>query len=349
MKLNIDFSVYEFREPANNFRYFMLAVKLRVRNLIQSSAINPPLRYKQRSLFRNKRVGYKMLGSEIYFEDKEINVAMIQHVKRLRLYDTISGSIYFSIVFLGALGVSAAIPYFNTISAQFSYHLLALFLGTINAVLAARIAVFLVDRHFADTLAAISGVYLLVALENEKSISDPYQKRILLGYLRALRKNLVLLPTAFLYRQLENDELLFTHFKRMEDFVSDRERGLIISKDDTLDEFQKDFPGFVKNLVTGYYGMFEPEQQKGDLALEVSPNLENNLMLKLLRFLVAIFPFIMLGILFLLPEKIMLLGLDTNIVLLISVAWILLVIDASLKLVVVERATSLLKTMNDLR
>lgn len=349
MKLNIDFSIYEYREPTNNFSFSLLAIKLWVRNLIQSSAINPPLRYKAFFRVRGRHVSYKILGSEISFDDTEINVSTLQHVKRLKLYNAISGFIYFAIVFFGALGVSMIGPYFNSFSTRVIYNVSIFFLGTINAILAARVAVFLVDRHFADTLAAISGIYLLIALKNEKPISDPYRKRTLLGHLRSLRKKLVLLSTTFVDHQLENDDQLSAHFKRMEDFVSERERRLIISSTTTLEDFRREFPDFIKILITGHYGTFSAEQSDSNLVQAVPSRRESSFMIKMLRFLAAIFPFTILGVLFFLPETIVRLGLDTNIILLISIAWILLVIDASLKLGIVDRATSLLKTMKDLR
>ena len=60
-------------------------------------------------------------------------------------------------------------------------------------------------------------------------------------------------------------------------------------------------------------------------------------------------PGFILGMLYMYPDRINNTGLDKNIVGLISLAWILLTIDASLGLGVVERISGLAKAIKDLK
>jgi hypothetical protein len=346
MKLLIDFTKMEYKQPLNNLDYFTRSFRLLLRDWIQSTPLNPPLQY--RGFFKRfKKISYHSFGREIRFDNEILNKILVSHAKRLSLYDAISSIIYFILAFLLAIlliliwGVYSGNTEWGNLPLIFT-------LSLISAVSSARIAEFLVSRHFADSLVAVSGIYLFMELEKDVTLNDPYQRRKLLELCHYLERNLTLLATTFGGRGAENDRHYYHLFGEMKSFVQACERNIVASQEGTLVKLRKDFPAFLEILITGQYGRFEIEKEP-DALTKIETEKPNRPLDNFLKLLVTTFPFVLLAVLFFLPEKVIALGIDSTIVLLVALAWILLVIDANLKLGIVERATSLMKTMKDLR
>ena len=342
MKLLIDFSKMEYREPRGNWDYFMRAFRLLLRDWIQATPVNPPLQY--RGFFKRfKKISYRAFGKEIRFDNETLNTILISHAKRLSFYDAISGGIYYIFAFLLVillLNIWGVYAQNNT--------LVLAALSIVSVVISARIAEFLVARHFADSLAAISGIYLFMELQKDVQLNDPYHRRNLLELCHYLERNLILLATTFSGRGAENDRYFYQRFEAMKAFVQERERGIVASDDGTLTQLRQDFPDFLEILIIGQYGKFVVKQEM-DTSESTETRQPKSALDNLLRLLATTFPFVLLAVLFFLPEKVVALGIDSNIILIGSLTWILLVIDASLKLGIVERATTLMKTMKELR
>jgi hypothetical protein len=345
MKLLIDFSKMEYREPKGNLDYFFRSFRLLLRDWIQATPVNPPLRYRG-SLGIFRRISYQFFGKEIRFDDDTLNTILVSHARRLILYDFLSGGIYSLLILLSAVG--GIISWLSVRNSVWWGGILVMILLIGIVILSARIAEVLVARHFADSLAAISGVYLYMELEKDVSLNNPYQRRNLLERCHYLERNLILLVTTFGGRGAENDRRFYQRFEAMRAFVQKLEYEIVASGEDTLAKLRQDFPAFLEILITGQYGKFAVEPDPDALQNAASEQPQSALD-NFLRLLVTTFPFVLLAVLFFLPEKIIALGIDSTIVLLASLAWILLVIDANLKLGIVERATTLMKTMKELR
>lgn len=344
MKLLIDFKKMEYKEHPNNLGYLTRSMRLLIRNWIQSTPVNPPLRY--RGFWgKFKRISYMDFGKEIRFDKDSLNTVLVSHANRLVVYDILSGFIYSILIVFSALG--GAISWLYVRDSMWGGLLLAGLL-IIIVIFSARIAEFLVARHFADSLAAISGIYLFMELEKDVRLNDPYKRRDLLELCHYLKRNLVLLASTFSGRGAENDRLFYQRFDAMKAFVQQFEHAIVASTEDTLAKLRQDFPAFLEILITSQYGKFIVEQD-ADASQSTETRQPKSTLDNLLRLLVTTFPFVLLAVLFFLPEKVVALGIDSTAVLLVSLAWILLVIDANLKLGIVERATTLMKTMKELR
>ena len=344
MKLLIDFTKMEYKEPQNNLGYLAISFRLLLRDWIQSTPINPPLQYRG-FIKKFKKISYKAFGREIRFDDEALNDILVAHAERLSMYDNLSVLISFLFYALGFLLIIALSGYLQNMMLG---TLLSMGFGLLVAILSARIVEFLFSRHFADSLSAISGIYLFMELEKEVRLNDPYKRRDFLELCHYLKRNLILLSSTFSGRGAENDRRFYQRFEAMRAFVQNLEYEIVVSGEDTLAKLRQDFPAFLEVLITGQYGKFAVEQVP-DVPQSATITQPKSALDNFLRLLVTVFPFILLAVLFFLPEKVVALGIDSNIVLLVSLAWILLVIDANLKLGIVERATSLMKTMKELR
>ena len=78
------------------------------------------------------------------------------------------------------------------------------------------------------------------------------------------------------------------------------------------------------------------------------PPLSNGALAGIMKLLATLFPLVLLILMYFLPSQFEFLGIEKRVVALISLAWLLLAIDANLKLGVVDRVSSLAKAFKDL-
>jgi hypothetical protein len=218
----------------------------------------------------------------------------------------------------------------------------------IIAIFALRIAVIFVDKHYADTLSAISSIYLLIELEQDDVITDPEKRRELLNRVRILERNIQLIPLCFSSGSSQNDLWVYSYFKKMESYVREREKWVITPNEKTLKTLREDFSTLAEIMISGNYGEFILKEQERDE--EPDQNLPTSTKYtSLLRLLATILPFILLITIFVFPNAINALGIDNNILALFLLAWLLLAIDSSLMLGIMDNATTVIKTLRELR
>lgn len=356
MKLVIDFDKLTYRKPKGSLAVILDILINPMWEVIGATPDIPPFEYRYtgfKQLFYQlfKPISYKELGQTICFDDEQANQILLQHRPRLDVYNFLSAILYFSFLI-----VAAPVMLFSYffILAQLTFNMQGLifyilsnamiFIVTISiCILALKISIVLINRHFADTLALISGIYLLIFLEKESTLANPESRRDILHRIQTLRRNIVLLSAMF---SNKNDTWPTAHFRKMEQFVSERERWAIAPQEQTLADLRQDFSAFLEILVTGEYGKFEWDDSE-DLTL-ATPEAEQKPAERIARFLASILPFVLLLILFIFPAQIKAIGFDNNIVGLFLLAWLLLAIDSSLKLGMVERASAFAKTIKDL-
>ena len=318
--------------------------------LTGSTPVYPRLRHKGK--FRLlKRASYNELGRAISFDDKT-NTYIPFHKKRLALYDFLQVFAYIFVFLILAIFLFFAIAIsFAALNVSFTSqgvleNSILFVLLIIIAIFALRIAVIFVDKHYADTLSAISSIYLLIELEQDDVITDPEKRRELLNRVRILERNIQLLPLCFSSGSSQNDLWIYSYFKKIENYVREREKWVVAPTEKTLKTLREDFSTLADIMISGNYGEFiskEKEKEPGQ-SLTVSPKYTS-----LLRLLATILPFILLIAIFVFPNAINALGIDNNIVALFLLAWLLLAIDSSLRLGILDKATTIIKTIRELR
>jgi hypothetical protein len=266
MKIMIDFN--ELAHIERNDTFFLHLWRLfsnELRKIVAKTPILPPFRYKNR---RFSSVSYKELGQSIRFNNENANKLLEEHRKRLDLHHKLSSVVYYSIAIAFSLFLLVMVGYLSPIFGLGApgQNVASGIITTISAFLAMRIAVVLVDKHFADTLALISAIYLMVFLEKEENLTAPQTRRKILEKIRILRKNMVLLARTFVN---EDDGWLYQHMMKMENFVRERESWVIAPREQTLHDLRRDFSFLLDILASGQYGRFEwnkdeciPEAQK---------------------------------------------------------------------------------------
>lgn len=349
MKILIDFNELAYIENNNNFFVYLFYLFFRqLRKIVSAAQISPPFHYKNK---RFSAVSYKELGKTIRFDNDVANKLLGEHIKRLELHNRLSWMVYyfiaiaFSAVLLLLVGFLSPVLGLRTLGQDAGSGFITFVASFFSAFLAMRIASVLVDKHFADTLALISAIYLIVFLEKEDSLTAPEVRRKILDRMRTLRKYIILLARTFVN---EDEVWLYQHMRKIENFVHEREYWVIAPQQQTSHELRNDFSFLLDILASGQYGRFEwnkdeiiPEAQK--------PRPADGIWTKLVRVVLTITPFLLLTVLYFVPEKIVEIGIDTTTIFSICIVWILVVADSYLQLGIVDRASGLAKTMKDLR
>ena len=119
-------------------------------------------------------------------------------------------------------------------------------------------------------------------------------------------------------------------------------------KDGTLSQLRHDFYELAKMYIIGNYGEFSwPESQPPTDVLPIK--IRQRLWVALPRFLGVVLPLILMGLLLWKRKQIEFVDINFNIVALIFIAWLLLAIDASLKLGIVSGVVGLAREIKSLK
>lgn len=300
-------------------------------------------------------IGFEELGKSIYPDAKQSLPVFATHYNRLKKYKAIKSSVRQVIIFILTLILSTpillvmfskelALSYSSSALVPFTFIYL---LSYPAGILLLKIASILTARHYGDTLSIVAGVRLLIILDQEPSLSDPLSKRIIISNLQQLRRALVLLQQTFNINTSNETHELYDHFYHMEKFVRDMEQTVILSSSKTLINLKEDFSKFIPILISSQYGDFKWKKIKRNAKITPKPKLVR-FAEGFVKFLASVTPFILILSIFIIPKYYLENGVNPNWVMVASLSWILLVIDAYLNLGIVERASGVLKTMKDL-
>jgi len=289
------------------------------------------------------------IGRSIRIEPKAIEQVFELHRKRLGFYELLSTSLYsiVSLIIFGLvlIGILAIISLFNNSSVitltGITLNIVSWFVSGFSAVIAAKIVAVILDSYYADSLVLLSSFYLLIDLNHTNNLSNPEFKRRVLDKVYTLRRNLLLLSRTFNATQ---DDV--SHIREIDNYVREREEWIVSHKKNTLKVLRKDFDELAILLINGEYGEFKSKKKLKIKEVNPSPLSFTD---KILHAIFLFFPYGILLILYFTPEYTANLGLNNTTVFLVAIAWILLTIDARLKLGFVERVAGLAKTMKELR
>lgn len=323
-----------------------------LRGAIAAIPTIPPYRYKGiKKWWRG--ILPEHLGKIIRIEPKSIETNIDLHRSRLVDYGRLLLIIYFGLTIIIAIPITILVISLIErtqfpISGLFIQGTSILFQFTIGmfiTVLAGKIVTIVLDRRFADSLIILSSIYLVDDLNQDNDLGDPEYKRRILERLRILRRNTLLLSQTFTATNSESNQEAVIHLKSIETYIREREGWVITPKKNTLELLRKDFDKLAMVLISGQYGEFKTKTKHK--INEVTP-VALTFIDKLLRVVFFLFPYLILLILYIRTEFITNLGLNTTTVFLVGIAWILLTIDARLKLGFVERVAGMAKTIKEL-
>lgn len=203
-------------------------------------------------------------------------------------------------------------------------------------------------RRFADSLCALTIVYLVVELSRDDVLINTEKRRSLIARLNDLARNTLFLTWRFSSKSEMEHNWAAKHFRHLERYIRERERWIISPSATTLSDLRRDFYNLVDVYLTGNYGAFEWKYVSSPPEA-VTLNKKQRILLILPRYIGIILPLILLAILLWRHEQLESLGIGVNIVALIFIAWFLLAIDAVLKLGIVAGVINLAKEIKNLK
>lgn len=220
-----------------------------------------------------------------------------------------------------------------------------LLLAYLYAVGAFKAATLLSDRYYAETLSAISALYILAELCRDEPITSPVVKRMLLIRMGYLARSLLLLSFPLPVGSA-TQAWVTAHFSEMFDYVRERERWVLAPVAATAEVLRQDLALLAPILVLGTYGEFSwPREPRKRHLPPRSKAAVTLVMLK--RGLGFILPVVVLTVILkagILPE-----GVTPTVIVFVLLTWFLLAVNGMFRLGVIESFVNVAKAIKDLK
>ncbi|HYH81079.1 MAG TPA: hypothetical protein VEX86_14855 [Longimicrobium sp.] len=218
-------------------------------------------------------------------------------------------------------------------------------LAYLYAVGSFRAATLLSDRYYAETLSAISALYILAELCRDEPITSPVVKRMLLIRMGYLARSLLLLSFPLPVGSA-TQTWVTAHFAEMFDYVRERERWVLAPVAATAEVLRQDLALLAPILVLGTYGEFSwPTEPRKRHLPPRSKTAVTLVMLK--RGLGFILPVVVLS--FALKPGVLPPGVAPSIILFVLLTWFLLAVNGMFRLGVIESFVNVAKAIKDLK
>lgn len=214
--------------------------------------------------------------------------------------------------------------------------------------IASRLTSTFIDGYYADTLSFVSCLYLLLEIHQEDALVFPTQRNVSLRRVRALKRNITLLAYQYTGITVTPNQLAQVTFKDMEYFVEEKESQILTPTSKTRITLEKELLSFVKILLTSQYGDFEYSRKRVKTT-DIPMSQSNLIARRVFRVLNFILPLSILIGLAAYPNQFKVLEPYDNFAVLGSITWLLLAVDASLNLGIMDRFAGLAKTIKELR
>ena len=352
---NVDFAKYEWQVPSTRFGYLFYLIgswiasfAFSTRNFLPPYGHNFLLGINNLSHSKMLEITKKTWLIEIVktvgIVDESLYSSLEYHWRRISDYNRIGMAMG---LFFG-IGIFAGIT-FSSMEfldlGEFAFTVITMVMLWIVVQVSKRLFTSIFDRYYADSLVVVGGLYFMIELLRKDAIKLPSSRRRLQNKLDQLAQNILLHSYKFRSRSIEDNQWIYSHIKGMERYVRDHERLIVAPKADSLDVLRQDFYHLLKILISGNYGEFNYEFQPNP---EAQPSVSNRVVGAILGFTGFILPSLLLYGIYYNPQRIIDMGINVNTVTLVALAWLLLTIDATLKLGIVERITGLAKSIRDL-
>jgi hypothetical protein len=305
-----------------------------------------------------RRFTLKDLGKSVGLADVTTQPLLKVHARRFAAYYSLSILITLLMYLLwGAIVLAlltatfAAVAATGTVigaavvaSASTFVGLLLIFVGARTAI---RLAVFLMDRVYADTVCVMQSISIVVELSRDDVLAHPGHRRSLLKRITHLARSTRFVALGFADTNSANQAWLADYFRRVELYIREREKWASVPVATTLNDLRHDFYQLAKIFTSSQYGDL-PALSVTPESIPVSPSRSQRVGSLALRFLGVVLPILILGVLFLDPSRLAALGVQGTTLTLILIAWFLLAVDAVLRLGIVERLAGVAKALKDL-
>jgi hypothetical protein len=217
---------------------------------------------------------------------------------------------------------------------------LAVVMFSMYSNLCQRASFYLSLRSCADSVIAYYCLSSVVDLSEDDIMENMVKRRSLLHRLEIISNSIKHISNFYL---LKGSAQSADHFLMMANFIRKRQNWLMCPKASTLNDLRQDMYNFSEIVLSGQYGEFEWENDLQSLTKQ-----KEGVVLSLLSWSIALVPLVFMWIALWQQEWLKSRGISTNFIAMLSLAWMLLVIDTKLKLGVVERVVSIAKGIKDM-
>lgn len=200
----------------------------------------------------------------------------------------------------------------------------------------------------------ITIIYLLVELNHAQALEDMNLRINILQRMKNLVRLNRLLSIKISNQNTSYQEWITEHFRKIEFFLWERSRWAIVPISSTRETLEKDFRYLLNIYLTGRYGDFVwsgdiPKNFNSENKIEEKSS-KDSLLNKIVNFVLAITPLIILLILFIFIETeiIKSKNIPQDVIFFIAISWLLLLIDRILKLGIIDSIVKIAQGIKDL-
>lgn len=325
--------------------------------LMRVTPIMPPVVYKG---FKGSLKGVYIddLAKALGITDPQACIIIGLHKRRLRQRTIAFLSLYFTLVLPFAF---APLIYFLNIETAFESTFVELFetfgLTEILAFVVfsfvyppaiVKLGATVVDKHYADSLCVLTSFFVACEMTRDDVLLYPERRRSLLHRIDTLARLTRLLSVKFPGGCESTRAWSWEHFKNLEMYVRGHEREVIAPTKNTISNLREKMAELIELYIFGQYGN---DVWKGStLNLSLAQETEVSRRVSYIqRILGPMIPGALLIVMGLFPDFINFLGIEKNTLFLIVVTWLIIALDASLGLGVIEKVVKTAKEIRELK
>ena len=279
------------------------------------------------------------------FKNEEYDQIINQQKKQYSIYFLL-GSIPFFISIL--IFFNFISKFFGELFTSIVLYLIYGFAWLTIQIIYSRLLVRTIEYLIPETLCVMQIINLNLELTRDDVIYRRNVKSMILFRMDYLARVTMLIPWHYSIKKSSNQKWIEQHFQNISYYIRERRRWLIAPNETTLDDLRRDFRKLAYYYLTGKYGAWE--WQSFELQTEVVKQTRfQKIQGTLIRFVGIILPLLIMAFYILFPGKFP--NPDAKILEnlpYIFIAWLLVSLDITLKLGVIESLTKLITGLKDL-
>jgi hypothetical protein len=223
---------------------------------------------------------------------------------------------------------------------------------SIPLVILTRLVRYITYRGYMDTLCVARAIDILIDLSRNELLTNPDSKAQLIHRLNHLAGMTNLLASRFTSDDKSTQGWTQDHFRHIASYVRERAQWVAAPRETTLNALREDFDWLSTIYISGSYGEFKyaADKKNKDKPQKKEQRWRDGLRLGTKFVLGIALPIVLILLIQNLPPNELVLGLfEPSIANLLLIAWILLFIDANLKLGIVAGLTGLAKGVREIK
>ena len=304
-----------------------------------------------------KRPHLAALGQAIGFDEPVMLESLSLHQHRYELWRI--SRILISIIGFGALAIfsftslgalmvnyTTGLPDAFATLLSLSVFPIIVFAVFVVATIIVRFVSRLMTTYFVESLCVSTIIYVILDLCRDNILTRPDAKKLLLYRINYLAELTLALALRYTRGNTDNKDWVKEHFRQLQLYIRERERWIIAPTFGTLATLRKDFYQLAPIYIMGDFGTFKWQSPVNSEKPE--PNWKQRLAGGVVRFVGIIMPMGLMGAYLWQPSLFPFVHIDSNVVSLVFIAWLLLSIDITRKLGVVAELSKLAKGIKEL-